>query len=1005
MRPISMVVQAFGSYGGRLEIDFSRLSRYGVFSITGPTGSGKTTIFDAMVYALYGDLPGSRIVPEVRSHFAEPATETRVELDFDVKGERWHIERTPSQERPKQRGEGTTPANAKVLLRKVDGASGGFTRQREVDSRIEELIGLNVMQFQQVVLLPQGEFEKLLKSDTTDRAQLLRRLFPVEIFDNFTDRLKLEADGRRDDYLESQRSGEQHLNTIRSCLESATTTLERIVPTGINLEIFEPVQFDGSHIDTSLAAIEVARVKFEAATTTARESFEKEQLAFTQLEGAAKRFDEYHLLKVEQEGFASDIERDAQLKKRLDLAQIVAPVADQIVKFPEFNSRAEECDRLVATQLLRVDSDWLGTLNETLNPEESELAALGARLNSHRHALTQAHESHKSLIATETDLKRLNTEVSKASSEIKELKKSRAQIDKELKKVRFDLKEFGAVTKKSEANEQELENLEEKIGNAEFAEELSLRIASANAKVKKMKLAVDRASKKLEDLRVKFECGLATTLAKTLVKGEPCPTCGSLDHPRPARSKNSSVSSEDIEIAVKKVKAAEKAYRDATRDLAKIEGEKKGASRSGNLESLRAKWEVAQNLREAIDKAIENAEDLSEREKSLVGDLEDNASQLSELEKIHARGASELDTILKRYRADVAIFEKTHGPLTEFKFDAKGFDAQVRRVADLANAVAERAGARRDLASVRSALEPVAKKLSIEDLARLQPFLISNDEQLNMTKTLEESTNRRRFVNETVARLENEGVPTSRPELDTAEEALTVARSRHSNLTGDLALVDDRLNTIRRARTALAHTANASEGLRQALEVAQTLYKIASGQTAASNDVRVSLSEWVLSDYLTTVLWHANARLDKMSSGRYLLQINSTGGDLRGRHGLDLEVFDATTGRCRSARSLSGGETFKAALALALGLADVVSAGKNKDLGALFIDEGFGTLDGESLESVIAILDSLQEMGNRMVAVISHVEELKSTIPQGIVVSHDERGSHCDLKYPDNSIA
>jgi exonuclease SbcC len=187
---------------------------------------------------------------------------------------------------------------------------------------------------------------------------------------------------------------------------------------------------------------------------------------------------------------------------------------------------------------------------------------------------------------------------------------------------------------------------------------------------------------------------------------------------------------------------------------------------------------------------------------------------------------------------------------------------------------------------------------------------------------------------------------------------------------------------------------------RNSLQEAATLYRLCSGQSAANNEIRTSLEEWVLSDYLKQVLRQANTRMEMVSSGRYALQVNSLSGDNRGRHGLDLEVFDAYTGRARKARTLSGGETFIAALALALGLADVVAAGKNRELGALFIDEGFGSLDDVSLDSVLGILDSLQD-GGRIVGVISHVEELKRALPPGITVVSSEAGSRAEIHYPE----
>jgi DNA repair protein SbcC/Rad50 len=234
MKPLCLHLQAFGSYGGELDVDFAKLGLHGIFAVSGPTGSGKTTIFDAIVYALYGELPGYRDDGNVRSQYADPNLETRVLLEFDIAGERWLIERAPSQDVPKQRGSGVTQKPMSVSLRRSDVEGLALTKKAEVTGKIQELIGLTQDQFQQVMLIPQGKFEEVLKTPTNDRAQLLRKLFPVEIFTGITERLREEAELREGLYREASEETTSISERVRIALVSALELVPSDIDPGIN---------------------------------------------------------------------------------------------------------------------------------------------------------------------------------------------------------------------------------------------------------------------------------------------------------------------------------------------------------------------------------------------------------------------------------------------------------------------------------------------------------------------------------------------------------------------------------------------------------------------------------------------------------------------------------------------------------------------------------------------------------------------------------------------------
>ena len=389
-------------------------------------------------------------------------------------------------------------------------------------------------------------------------------------------------------------------------------------------------------------------------------------------------------------------------------------------------------------------------------------------------------------------------------------------------------------------------------------------------------------------------------------------------------------------------------------------------------------------------------QDLDDRQHALV---ERRAEAARESEQLRADLAT-LGVRRDQWSGERDIFVAAHGALTPTAGAALARRRLAEELVHLASVLQSAHEATAAAGQGLVALGPTLAEFGIDDPAELERWARPADEVEAEDRVLAARAEQRREVGARLRRYEESGGPAERPDPGPSAGAEASAARRHEDLVGRHAVMTSRIESIDAARAELTARTGAIEAARRLKEEAETLYAACAGQGAGSVGTRVSLHTWVLAYYLRQVLAQANLRLDTMTGGRYALELNGESTDGRKASGLDLSVLDAETGQRRPATTLSGGETFMAALALALGLADVVAAGSNHVIGALFVDEGFGSLDGESLDTVIDVLRSLQD-GGRMVGVISHVQELQDALPNGIAVESTSHGSVATIHYPE----
>lgn len=921
MKPLVLTMCAFGPYAGEERVDFTAFGGRGLFLISGPTGAGKTTVFDGISYALFGTASGSARGDDcLRSDFAPPDTETRVSLEFEHRGKRYTITRKPAQKRPKKRGGGETEETASV---EFDLGSRVITRRGEADAAIEALLGINGDQFRQIVMIAQGEFLRLLLAKSDERMAILGRIFDTRRFADLQQRLKRAYAAKAADADEDRKM--------------ALAALDRV-------KVPDELADEWEELKSNVYFAE--RTDEFVSSLIARFGAEKNEIARL-LEDADKE--------------------DKALAVRLD-------------RLNGYNKCVREHEIAV-----KASETALGALGDA----EIRRRNIEARAGERDVAAAEAAAIRDALPAYD--------EYETARAAAVEAEKAAAEADKSAKEalVRLEI----AEKKKREADERisSLGNADAEYAECAAAEraagdklaaltELNTRLSEVRAAERDAAAAAERADAAIELMRRAAEeharayglflASQAGILAAKLRDGERCPVCGSFDHPSPAAIAEGAPSEERVnelraaeerarEEADKAAKISSEAINGRDRkvavflsELTKLSGreivredadrvltESLAAQQTEHEDLVRAlsvKADAVRSRKEAV-KASEEAAQEVEKLRAAESGIKTRASELKE-NALRIRGVADGSAKMLKYPGK----RDAERRLAELTATVSGIDRE-RKAADEAYGNAQKAKAAADEAEkgARRRMDELAGELGAES-GRLADGSAENDRKTEldgMRKSLKERS-------EKLA-----------AELDGAERALDDYRAR---------------------RAALAEKEKLVSALKELSDVANGEMK---GQR------KVSFEVYAQQVYFDMILAEANKRLRVMTDGRYVLVRQERAADNRFKSGLELDVYDAWTGRTRTVRSLSGGESFKASLALALGLSDVVqnySGGVQLD--TMFIDEGFGTLDPESLDKAMDIISELA-CGNRLVGVISHVEGLKERIDRRITVEKGSRGS------------
>ena len=866
-------MRAFGPYAGETVIDFEKLQGRHLFLICGPTGAGKTTILDAMCYALYGKTSGDRTGEKMRSDYADSSERTEVIFDFMLGDKTYRATRSPAQMVDKKRGSGQTLAAMQASLSELEDGKEINTLRTGIEEAAGKLIGLNADQFCQVILLPQGDFRKLLVAKADEREAILKQLFKTQRFSEFKDRLKDRLDAKVREKMEKQTREDQ-------ILSSSGATDEK--------QLSQMVEEAGKELKE---AQDIVKSR-EKESNEFREVYQKETALmghFTELEKALKQ----------DAALKNEEGRMKEMEASLSLIRSARELAPYFVQLDGITREGKQ--EAVKLKTAKADMETYSKLNETLEKRIQELDAMKEKREEER----------------KTALK-MQDLVPKA-------------------------KLYGAAV-------QALKNAKNALSRAE--EETKRLQAAAEAARK----ARDEQKEKADAVRKSYIEGQAFLLAEGLEDGVPCPVCGAIHHPAPARGGDNVAKAEDVERAQKEYERASAAY-----DRANDTKEKHSTGAYAKAMSDHAKADAQMKTLEEIPEAYRDPKYLEAESTRLLTDIR-------KWEQDKETAAAQL----RKAGADLSASE------TAYKTSQERRDQLVKEYRE-----------------TESVLKGASDKAGFQSLDECKEWYKKKDTEESVRKTLEQYRADRKSTEERIKAEEQATAGKERPDMQALNEKSKALQDQLKKASERAAALKERTETLQKAVSDARAIEKEMEDLRKEEGLIRGLYDLTSGKKT-----RITLERYVLGTLLDDVANAANLRLLSMSRRRYSLHRMTDESGL-GKGGLSLEVSDSFTGRSRPANTLSGGETFLASLSLALGLADVVQSRQGGvRLDTMFIDEGFGTLDPDSLNSAMNTLIDLQNTG-RMVGIISHVPELEERIDARLRVTPAEKGSKAEFEIID----
>ncbi|MER7956567.1 SMC family ATPase [Streptomyces sp. NPDC096030] len=996
MRLHRLSVTAFGPFGAPQDIDFDALSSAGLFLLHGPTGAGKTSVLDAVCYALYGAVPGARQSPgtSLRSDHAPAGTYTEVTLELTVGERRLEITRRPAQPRPKKRGGGFTTEKAQSWLREYDSGTGEWAAlsrsHQEIGEEITQLVGMSREQFCQVVLLPQGDFARFLRADAEARGKLLGRLFDTRRFAAVEERL---ADLRR--AAEQQvREGDERLLALAHRMAQVT---------------------GGAVVDERPGEPGLAQAVLILAAVARSEAREVVDIADSAVLAAESRQAAARRVLDEERDLADRQARYAESRRRQDALEASRPERDRAQAALDRSRKAD----LVAPALgLRADAEREHAAaraarehsrdrlpSDLADAGAEQLSALERRLREELGGLDSARRAERrsaEIAGERTDLERQ----ARADEEILQdaggwlngWEPRRAELA-----TRIEASQEAAARAEQLAGR--LEPARRRLSAARRRDTLAEQTSTADSLLTAARERRNEAHEAWLDIKARRLQGIAAELAAALTPGAPCQVCGSAEHPAPARTGADHVDRATEDAAYELFTHAEESRTAAERDA---------AATAEAWAAARAEVSAADATEPTVDELVGEVDELTR----LHADAHALAAQTHGLREALARAEREYESRLRTQRdAERRVASRT-SQREALDREQTALDAEVARGRGESGSVAEHASRlERKITILIEAAETVrSEALSAQRLkeaddrlanaafragfdtpAEAAAALLDDGGHRALQHRLDAWQAEAAAVADRLAEPETRAAaerPAADPEA--AEAAHTAAARTLRNATSALAAVRDRGAELARLSRQAGAEVRGLGPLREEYDRVARLAGLTAG-TSAENERRMRLESYVLAARLEQVAAAATARLQRMSSGRYTL-VHSDARSGGKRAGLGLHVVDAWTGNERDTATLSGGETFFASLALALGLADVVTdeAGGVR-LDTLFIDEGFGSLDDQTLDEVLDVLDSLRER-DRSVGIVSHVGDLRRRIPAQLEVVKERSGSTVRLR-------
>lgn len=920
VKPIKLTVCAFGPYAEKVDIDFEKLGKKGLYLITGDTGAGKTTIFDAITFALYGEASGNvREVNMFRSKYAKEDTPTFVELTFLYQNNRYHIRRNPEYMRKREKREGFTTQKADAVLTFFDDRA-PITKSKEVTKAVTELIGIDRNQFIQIAMIAQGDFLKLLLCKTEERSKIFREIFDTKPYFLFQDRVKIESSNLKvqyDDinksimqcvkniYCDKQYDCYDSLEHIKSLytidnIEDITNLVKQIIEKSENeLNILKN---DSFIIEQNLEKINKLLGKAET-VSKAKSDIQKAKLILQQKEPVL------HELQLKADYAQS------QLPKRDELAIAIDTINKKLVDYDELEQK-----------------------NNIKNKNIKNMEILQKTLQNDNVILKQLEQTIFNEKMLFNDLK----EIEKVQSKL-ELQKTELENKREIyREIYVSIKNYYTIVKEYEIAKQKYKNA------ANFC---------TNKKQQFMKM--ERA----------FFDEQAGILATTLKQGEKCPVCGSLEHPQIAALTTKAPTKQELD----KWKNDISEYENDMFQLSDIAAEKRGKAKTLQHNIIEQSKKM---IGECDFKCISDT--ILQKGKQTTNELKMLECQLNEVYQKVQKKINLEKSILENESKQLQINEKiqySEKNILVLKNEIENNDVQISKL--------------------KNNLEYENKQMAVSSILHMKEQKNSIEQQIQQTrKTFEDCLaiieQQKATINALTAQISYDDIPEDIQQLLTKQKQFIIKKN---DIQENMDIINMHNKSNRNILQEIQSYSSKMDKIRQKYSLVKSISDTVNGKISGKD--KVTLETYIQMTYFERIIARANVRLMFMSNGQYELKRKEEGFNRQSQSGLELDVIDHYNGTERSVKTLSGGESFKAALSLALGLSDEIqySAG-GIQIDAMFVDEGFGSLDDESLNQAISVLNRLTE-GNRVIGIISHVSEIKERIEKQIVVKKQKiGGSH-----------
>lgn len=1042
MKPIKLKMSAFGPYADVETVDFSAFDGKGLFLITGTTGAGKTTIFDAICFALFGETSGSSRNGEMlRSNFAKPLTRTYVELDFEHRGKSYHINRTTSNEVAKKRGTGSKIEGASAELT-GDDITTPLTKTSDVNKKISEIIGLKCDEYRQIAMLAQGEFKKFIESGSEKRSEIFRKIFHTDIYKEFQDRLKTESAEK----LEEKKK-------VCELIKSKTVAVE--IPDDESFaEISEKISLYTDRTDLTVIDIEQfllhlsvlseMQKKDNAEIDKKRKELEKTILEEEKKKALAveinNKFDTLDAEKLRLEQLLqSKPHYDEMLKKAENDEKILHSVKPKYDSFAEarkrYDSALKNCKN---AEINRKSAEEILKTKQEIFSQKKSLESEISKLNEESGKLRAKEDIYRKYYNLVLNLESYQTDLQNSEKEISDNRKSYSDTENLKAKAEKFISENSDTEQKIFDAKSKITALKDKSGKAERLSAEYENLAKINARLTNAKAECADLAKSATALNNEYNeqhniyiMNMAGVLADTLEDEKPCPVCGSLHHPTPAKHSENAPDKETLDLLKSKCEVAETAVHQKSNEVTRLETESESAKTNVtefanalevDAETLSAEM-ILQLLAEQkeqlklLETELLNLEKISEQSEKCKAEILNLDEKLKKLDLVH--------TELIRKNADAkskynSAKEETESLKAEIKYSSvEGLLNAAKACADKAEQIkseidlaqSELSKAKSDFDSKVSAENEMKKQLTafeselVGKKSELDIILSEN----NITECPNVNLLTENSVKELKQKIEafTDSLKKSQATVEACEKSV---EGKHREDVTEIAKVIADYNSQKEIQNNLFTDSDRSlhnnqniyndvEKLKNDFEeklkiadIYENLKKTANGEIVSDNS-KITFERYIMGSYFEQVLYYANLRFSKMTGGRYEI-VRGESRDKRISAGLEISVRDNFNNKERDISSLSGGESFQASLALALGLSDIIQQRNGGiRLDSIFIDEGFGSLDNDSLASAIETLNDLTGNGNRLVGIISHINELKNSIGNKIEVVGTKSGS------------